>query len=445
VFNRQSVETAMHSVINRLKLIKQTPENGLALFCGLVSVNHSSQRGGMSDSMMSASAASSSYSTENASGGVVGSIGGGSSKNEAMKKVCIVLEPPKAPLKRGLYYCDSRFHAEDLLDQMDELENSENFGFVVMNGSSVLIATLRGSRHRVLYEKSIHLPKKHGKGGQSKERFARLRQEAIDLWIKTVAEKANDYFLSSNREKVLVNGIIIAGSANLKQQLFGDASKLMDYRLASRILNVVDVQYGSTAGLLEAIDKTKKLFQNVRFSQEQKLLESFMNTIVQTQNKVAFGVQETMYALIDVGAVEKLILYEQLDVLRCVFGPTPFNNTDAASNTALEVKYLTREKLSNYMKRNSDHCLIEHQLLIDWLLDEDRAQQQFGCSVEIVSNATPEGYQFTLGFGGIGAWLRYDVDIDNLMHSHETSFTGAHDDGADDGTADYDSDLDGFL
>ncbi len=469
----------MNSVIHRLKLMRQTPENGLAIFCGLVSLNHSAALSSASASSGTALAGMDQHvGFEASSGSSLSSNallgGGGSSKNEAMKKVCVVLEPPIVPLKRNLYYCDSRFHVEDLMEQMEELDSSETFGFVVMSGSHVLIAMLRGTRHRILYEKSIQLPKKHGKGGQSKERFARLRDEAIDLWVKTVAEKANDHFLSSNRDKVLVSGIIFAGSANLKQKLYAESSKLMDYRLSSRIVQVVDVQYGSSQGLKEAIEKTRANFQHLRYVQEQKVVDSFMNTVANAPNRTTIGSSATMYALLEVGAVERLLLFERLDIIRCVFSTNSSDNGNrtvtVAAKSDVVVKYLTREQLMHELKRlerqqqqqqklsHSHHAaaprLIEHQLLIDWLLEEDRCEKQYGCSVEIVSDATVEGNQFAVGFGGIGSWLRYEVDVESLMDSNncsENRLQECHDDDHegnrdnDDDNIEYDSDLDGFM
>ena len=63
------------------------------------------------------------------------------------------------------------------MSELDEHESAVTYGFIVVTGSGVLLGTLKGTRHQVLYERGVTLPKKHSKGGQSRERFARLREE----------------------------------------------------------------------------------------------------------------------------------------------------------------------------------------------------------------------------------------------------------------------------
>jgi len=41
---------------------------------------------------------------------------------------------------------------------------------------------------RLILHKESHVPRKHGKGGQSQRRFERGRLESLKHWFKTVAE-----------------------------------------------------------------------------------------------------------------------------------------------------------------------------------------------------------------------------------------------------------------
>jgi len=61
------------------------------------------------------------------------------------------------------------------------------------------------------------LPKKHGRGGQSSVRFARLREEKRHAYLKKVAELATFHFISEDRPNVI--GLVLAGSADFKTQL----------------------------------------------------------------------------------------------------------------------------------------------------------------------------------------------------------------------------------
>ena len=60
----------------------------------------------------------------------------------------------------------------------------------------------------------VQLPKKHGRGGQSAVRFARLREEKRHLYIVKCCEMASQHFFEN--ERCSVRGIVIAGSADLK-------------------------------------------------------------------------------------------------------------------------------------------------------------------------------------------------------------------------------------
>jgi peptide chain release factor subunit 1 len=60
--------------------------------------------------------------------------------------------------------------------------------FYTGNGS--LFATLNGNHREILHKMSVELPKKHGRGGQSALRFARLRLEKRHNYVTKVAEMA---------------------------------------------------------------------------------------------------------------------------------------------------------------------------------------------------------------------------------------------------------------
>jgi peptide chain release factor subunit 1 len=84
------------------------------------------------------------------------------------------------------------------------------------------------------------LPKKHGRGGQSAMRFARIREEKRHNYVRKVAELATQHFITD--DKANVTGLIIAGSASLKNDL--QNSDLFDKRLAATVLASLDIAYG---------------------------------------------------------------------------------------------------------------------------------------------------------------------------------------------------------
>jgi hypothetical protein len=55
-----------------------------------------------------------------------------------------------------------------------------------MDGNGCLFGTLSGNTREVLHKFSVDLPKKHGRGGQSALRFARLRMEKRHNYVRKV-------------------------------------------------------------------------------------------------------------------------------------------------------------------------------------------------------------------------------------------------------------------
>lgn len=60
------------------------------------------------------------------------------------------------------------------------------YGFIVMDGNGCLFGTLCGNTREVLHKFTVDLPKKHGRGGQSALRFARLRMEKRHNYVRKV-------------------------------------------------------------------------------------------------------------------------------------------------------------------------------------------------------------------------------------------------------------------
>ena len=154
------------------------------------------------------------------------------------KKINIDFEPFK-PINTSLYLCDNKFHTEALNEL---LESDDKFGFIVMDGNGALFGTLSGNTRLVLHKFSVDLPKKHGRGGQSALRFARLRLEKRHNYLRKVAETAVQMFIVNDRPNVA--GLILAGSAEFKSKL--NQSDLFDIRLQAIVTKIVDVSYGHT-------------------------------------------------------------------------------------------------------------------------------------------------------------------------------------------------------
>jgi peptide chain release factor subunit 1 len=152
------------------------------------------------------------------------------------------------------------------------LESDDKFGFIVMDGSGCLFGTLSGNTREVLYKFLVDLPKKHGRGGQSSLRFARLRIEKRHNYVRKVAEVATQLFIRDNVPNV--KGLILAGLADLKTEL--NNSDMFDQRLKRVVIQIVDVSYGFENGFNQAIELASEQLKNVKFIQEKN---SFLDSL----------------------------------------------------------------------------------------------------------------------------------------------------------------------
>jgi len=358
--NRLSVLSAITSTQQRLKLFTRVPTNGLVIYCGTILTDDNKE-----------------------------------------KKVNIDFEPFK-PINTSLYLCDNKFHTEALSEL---LESDDKFGFIVMDGNGSLYGTLAGNTREVLHKFSVDLPKKHGRGGQSALRFARLRLEKRHNYVRKVAEVAAQMFISN--DKVNVAGIVLAGSADFKNDLYG--SDIFDQRLAAKVMKTVDVSYGGENGFNQAIELSAETLANVKFIQEKKLISQYFEQISQDTGKFCFGIEDTLKGL-EMGAVETLIVYEDQPTLRITV-----KNGQTDEETIMHLSKEQEADSSNFVTADGTELeVIDKMPLVEWFAN---CYKQFGANLEFVTNRSQEGSQFVKGFGGIGGILRYKVDF--MEHDYD--------------------------
>lgn len=320
--NRLSVLSAISSAQAKLKTISKTPKNGLALFVGEILTQDNKE-----------------------------------------KKVSYAIEPIK-PINTSLYMCDSRFHVESLLGLF---EDDTKYGFVIMDGHGTLFATLQGNVQTIIQQISVDLPKKHGRGGQSSVRFARLRVERRLAYTKKVAEMITNIFITNSISNV--EGLILGGHSDLKNELM----PFIDQRLT--VIKAVDTNYGGRNGLNQAIELSEDVLKDVRFSKEKKILQKFFEELNLNTGLYCYGCKATISCL-EAGAIETLIVWENSDL---------------------------------------EH---ENDLFIDWIAEN---YKNYGCNLVFVSDKSGEGTQFVEGFGGIGGILRYKIDIEQFDEELESA------------------------
>ncbi|KAJ8025903.1 Eukaryotic peptide chain release factor subunit 1 [Holothuria leucospilota] len=358
--NRLSVLSAITSVQQRLKLYSKVPPKGLVIYCGTIVTDDGKE-----------------------------------------KRVNIDFEPFR-PINTSLYLCDNKFHTEALTAL---LADDNKFGFIVMDGNGALFGTLSGNTREVLHKFTVDLPKKHGRGGQSALRFARLRMEKRHNYVRKVAETAVQLFITNDRPNI--EGLILAGSADFKTEL--SQSDMFDQRLQGKVLKLVDVSYGGENGFNQAIELSAEVLSNVKFIQEKKLIGRYFDEISQDTGKFCFGVEDTFKGL-EMGAVETLIVWENLEYTRFVL-----KNHATDEEKVLHLNAEQEKDKTHFIDKDTgvELELVESQPLLEWLANNYKT---FGATLEIITDRSQEGSQFCKGFGGIGGILRYRVDFQNLEY-----------------------------
>jgi len=346
-FNRQSVQEAIRSLKSKLALFKSTPPNGLALFCGQC---------------------------EN---------------SEGAQKLVVAIEPPQ-PLQHSMYKCDKNFHTGMLKEQ---LSDSSTFGFIIIDGSGVSFYTLKGSVRRLLMKWGVCLPNKQGRGGQSKNRFERIRMEKRGWYVSKVQENAVQLFIDPGTSRPNVEAIIIGGSADLKNEL----AKKLDPRLVRVVAAVVDIQYNGDIGLNEAIHQTSDILSDLKVVKEQAVLNKLFDRISQ-DGQYTIGIEDSIYAL-ESGSLETLIVWDGI----------PYERHTCVSTQDGKKKVIFTNPNDKERTSLGDEWKVEStEPLLDWILDH---YHEFGSVLEVVSSSCSVGNQFVKGFGGIGGILRYELDL----------------------------------
>lgn len=362
--NRQSVISALTSAKEKLKnYTNKAPKNGLCLYCGNVLLPG----------------------------------------NKIEKKIMIAIEPFKQ-LNTKLYKCGDKFDVEPLKGL---LESNERYGFIIVDGNGSLFGVLQGNTKTILSQFFVDLPKKHGRGGQSSNRFANIRLERRLIYTKKVCEEAVRVFITNDKPNI--DGLILAGYADFKNNVYENS--IFDIRLKPLVLKIVDIAYGSDQGFNQAISLSQDCFKNVRLVQEQQQLNKFYENITFETGKVCYGVNETM-KLLEEGAIDKLIVYDNLDYQIVELRPV-----NPADGTDIVTKYLHYEDIqfaTTYTDKlkNIEYKILDYDALIDYLSER---YVDFKTELFFVTDKSPEGNQFVKGFSGIGGILRYKVELDDYF------------------------------
>lgn len=258
---RENVIGALERMLQHLKLFKQTPPNGLAVFSGNVA------------------------------------------EKEGQTNMQVWSIEPPVPLQFRTYRCDKEFVLDPLREMM---EAKEVYGLVVLDRRDAMLALLKGKTVIPIRKTHSEVPGKMKAGGQSAPRFARLREGATKDHYKKIAEYMKEEFLKLEGLK----GIIIGGPGVTVNDFMGHDYLTGD--LKKKIIGTKDLSYTEEFGLQELLEKSEDILAAEEVAQEKKLVGRFLTLLATKQGMVSYGKEQVMKVL-KMGAVDILLLSENLD------------------------------------------------------------------------------------------------------------------------------------
>jgi peptide chain release factor subunit 1 len=149
------------------------------------------------------------------------------------------------------------------------------------------------------------------------------------------------------------------------------------------------------------------LLSNVKFVQEKKVIGKFFEAIALDTGMIVFGVEDTMKAL-EIGALETMLLFENIEIMRYEI------HNPARNETKVYLLNSVQEKDPKYFKdpeTGTDLDVINSEQLADWICVN---YKKYGINIEFITDKSSDGFQFCKGFGGIGGFLRYKIDVDDV-------------------------------
>ncbi|NVO66733.1 peptide chain release factor aRF-1 [Methanofollis tationis] len=353
---KTNVQSAISSILSRLKYFKKPPENGMAIFCG--SINTVGDRTDLQ---------------------------------------CEIVYPPE-PLGLYMYRCSSNFELEPLKAMLEE---KYVYGLLVIDRREAYWGFLRGNRVEPIGGSTSTVPGKQRKGGQSAARFQRLRLIAINEFYKKVGEHSSEIFMAEKDFFERFKGLLIGGPSPTKEE-FAEGGYL-HHEVQKRVLGLFDVAYTNESGLPELVDAASDVLKGMAVVKEKDLMNRFLKELVKDDGLAAYG-EESVRANLETGSVDILLLSDRLRESRLKIRCGACGYAEERTIKSESGQTVRDLDLGNCPKCSAPLQIEEESDIIDELTALADAS---GTKVEIISDEFEEGAVLYSAFGGIAAILRY--------------------------------------
>jgi len=353
---RTHVQDALSRTIEHLKLFKETPENGIVIFCGAIPTGK----------------------------------GFGTEKIEIYPVI-----PPK-PVQINLYRCDDHFWTEHLKDMM---KDDKIVGLLAIDTQEAGLGILTGDRWEVIDTLTSGVAGKHRQGGQSARRFERLRDNELNEFYHRIADHCQKVFV----DQFAVKGIIVGGPGPTKENFLKE--EYLDYRLQNNIITTLDTSYSGDEGVRELIDKVNEqgVMTEYRLMEEKRIIKRFMSEVYSGKGLGIYGVHDTLSALKN-GIVDMLIVTDDISYVVLELKCKRCGKIQEKFIEKSEFQTKRQELLSfRCPSCSSIDFDVSEKDVVDYL---EELSTLSGTKLEIISGKTEEGAQLA-SLGKIGAILRF--------------------------------------
>lgn len=351
---KNHVQDALTKTMQRLKLYKKTPENGIVIFAGAIP-------------------------------------GDGPPGSEIVEVFEIM---PHQPVQNYLYRCDDHFHLDHLRDM---IRDKETIGLLAIEASEAGIGIVSGDKFETIRILTSGIAGKHRSGGQSARRFERLRNMELNGFYHRVADNANKILLDEYHAK----GIIVSGPGPTKNNFLKE--EYLDYRLRQNILGIIDTSYSGQEGLRETVQRSDEILAGMRIMEEKKIVKKFLRELNKDDGKAIYGLTDIEEGLMN-ASIDTIMITDDI-------GFTRLKSTCKICGN-IEIRQVSKEKyietkqkiIAECPKCSSSDKIFEEKDIIEYIAD---LAIDSGAKVEVISSKTEEG-RIILGFGGIAALLRFN-------------------------------------
>ena len=314
--------------------------------------------------------------------------------NNKTRLTSTVIDDPPEPFSSFRYRCDSTFE----ISQLEEmLIDRTSYALFVIDRSEAAYGLASGKRLHCQEHITSLVPSKHGRGGQSAQRFERLIEEAAHNFFKKATERASNYWLPMVQN---LKGVIIGGPGATKD--FVVKNDYFHHEIKKLIAEpYFDVGYSNESGLRELIQRAGSTMDQIELDVERTIVDEFLQEVMKANPKATFG-EMMIRAALEQGAVATLLLSESRTKRRVSWICNGCKNNWITTHDKSLAEPVCPDCKGEQIKEDIENSM-------DLIDDLTILAGHTSAKVVLISMDTEEGATLSDAFGGIAALLRYPI------------------------------------